>query len=361
MPTTTAGKSLRDMLARGEQKGQGMIAALAGDRYERATPGTLYALYDLDAMPPTFDIASFLFLAELERRRAGLGRIHLVIVPGRNLQPQNEAEEALPDEARQRRVDTILVPVSRLLPSCTGLTLCANRKDAARFRFAASVPVFPASATPTFPLAPDQSLINALDLSADTVFPILTAPDQERHAVRTWLDGRIGDRLPVVVSLRESPFMPARNSAVDQWIAFARRLDETRFAPVFVRDTERALEPPTNGLEAFPIFEAASWNIALRMALYEAAYVNLAVMHGAMELCWFNGACRYAAFMPVGTSPQTSPEFLGSRGFVEGQSLPFAQPWQKLIWRPQKLAEIETAFSSIVQCIEGFSSDSEKT
>lgn len=345
------------MLAHGEQKGQAMIAALAGDRQGRAMPNTLYALYDLDVMPPTFDIASFLFLAELERRRSHLERIHLVIIPGRNLEPQNEAEEALPGSARHRRIDSILIPVARLLPSCTGLTLCTDRSDAARFRFATPVPVFPQGATPTFPLAPDQSLVNADALARNDVFPILSAPESERKAVRTWLAGRVGERLPIVLSLRESPFMPARNSDIDAWLAFARGLDGTRYAPVFVRDTDRALETPSNGLEAFPVFEAASWNIALRMALYEAAHVNMAVMHGAMELCWFNGACRYAAFLPVGTSPQTSPEFLGSRGFAEGRSLPFARPWQRLVWKPQTLAHIEDAFSSIIQCIEENSSE----
>jgi len=356
MPTTGPGKLIRNVLATCEsiahrlaalptQKAKGIQTGMTKDR-------TLFAFYDLDIMPPTFDVASFLFLAELERRKQGLERIRFIVVPGRNLEPQNEAEKSVPQAMRNMRVNTILFPVSRLLPSCSGVTLCATRAEAADLRFGSASAVFPADASPTFPRAPDQSVINDPVLAAEEVFPILCAPKPERIAVATWLRARIGERLPIVITLRESRFMPARNSDVEEWIQFADGLDQTRFAPVFVRDTERALEVPDQGLERFPVFEAASWSVPLRMALYEAAHLNLAVMHGAMELCWFNANCRYAAFMPVGTSPQTSPEFLRSRGFVNGRSLPFAKPWQKLVWRPQHHRDVAEIFSELIQAIE---------
>lgn len=359
MPTTGPGKLLRNVLSACEARGRRIVAPLVrqtrGDRNGMMKDRTLFAFYDLDVMPPTFDVASFLFLAELERRRQGLDRIHFIVVPGRNLEPQNEAEKSVSDVMRQMRVGTILFPVSRLLASCRGVTVCATREEASSLRFGRASAIFPADASPTFPRAPDQSLINDPALANMEVFPILSAPESERIAVDTWLRARIGDRLPIVITLRESGFMPARNSNVDAWVRFADTLDQTRYAPIFVRDTERALDVPGQGLERFPVFEAVSWNVPLRMALYEAAHVNLAVMHGAMELCWFNEACRYAAFMPVGTSPQTSPEFLGSRGFADGRSLPFAKPWQKLVWRPQEHSDIADVFSQLLQDIDGAS------
>ncbi|MEM8811177.1 MAG: hypothetical protein AAGF59_01065 [Pseudomonadota bacterium] len=347
MPSTAPGRMVRDVLAAGETASASFMSSLGGGG-GLGSDRSLIALYDLDVMPPTFDVASFLFLAEQERRRSGCSAIHLVVIPGRNLEPQNAAEAAVPDSMRQMRVNSIVIPVSRLLASCAGLTLCATRADASRLRFAEGAVVFPAKATPTFPVAPDQSLINREPLSNADAFPLFRAPEPELQAVSTWLGDRIGQKRPVVISLRESRFMPARNSDVGEWIAFADQLAGTDYAPVFVRDTERALERPSGGLERFPVFEAASWNVALRMALYETAFVNLAVMHGAMELCWFNDRCRYAAFMPVGTSPQTSPEFLGSRGFAEGRSLPFAGPDQKLVWQPQNRDEIRAAFDTFL-------------
>lgn len=355
MPTTRPGKLVRNLLSSCESAGHSLATATIrakGDQNGMMKDRTLFAFYDLDVMPPTFDVASFLFLAELERRKKGLERIHFVIVPGRNLEPQNEAEKSVPNAMRQMRVGTILFPVSRLLPTCTGVTLCGTRAEASDLRFGGASAIFPADASPTFPRAPDQSLINDPALASEDIFPILCAPEPERIAVDTWLRVRIGERLPIVITLRESGFMPARNSDLQEWIRFADGLDQTRYAPVFVRDTERALEAPEHGLERFPVFEAVSWNVPLRMALYEAAHVNLAVMHGAMELCWFNAACRYAAFMPVGTSPQTSPEFLGARGFVNGHSLPFAKPWQKLVWRPQKQSDIASTFTELLQNID---------
>lgn len=351
IPTTRPGRMLRNACASCETMGHTAMAALTGGGRRAVRQDTLHAFYDLDVMPPTFDVASFLFLAELDRRERGLGDIHLVIVPGRNLQPQNEAERSVPDEMRRMRVNTILFPVSQLLPSCAGVTLCADRSQAASLRFAGGA-VFPREATLAFPVAPDQSRINDPGLAAADPFPMLRAGEPERAAARRWLAERIGERHAVVISLRESPFMPARNSDLAEWIGFADGLDAQRYAAVFVRDTERSLELPAGGLERFPVFEAASWNVGLRMALYEEAFANLAIMHGAMELCWFNDSCRYAAFVPVGTSPQTSPEFLGSRGFREGQSLPFARPWQKLVWQPEEAATIARVFAELVSDIE---------
>jgi len=356
MPTTAPGKLVRNLLSTFESAGYRLATLFAkrakGDQNGMTKDRTLFAFYDLDIMPPTFDVASFLFLAELERRERGLERIHFIVVPGRNLEPQNEAEKSVPHAMRQMRVGTILFPVSRLLPTCAGVTLCATRKEAADLRFGGASAIFPLDTSPTFPRAPDQSLINDPELASADIFPVFCAPAPERLAVDTWLRARVGERLPIVISLRESSFMPARNSDIREWIRFADGLDQSRFAPIFVRDTERALEVPSEGMERFPVFEAVSWNVPLRMALYEAAHVNLAVMHGAMELCWFNAACRYAAFMPVGTSPQTSPEFLGGRGFVDGCSLPFAKPWQKLVWRPQKQSDIADTFAELLRIID---------
>ena len=90
----------------------------------------------------------------------------------------------------------------------------------------------------------------------------------------------------------------------------------------------------------------------LRAALYEAAWVNMGSMHGAFELCWYDAACRYAALLAVGTSPQTEPSFLAARGFRQGRSLPFARSSQRLEWRPDTLADIEASFATVVASIE---------
>jgi hypothetical protein len=352
VPSTAPGRAVRNTLARIEDAARRWRTG-AGVRHAEVEH-TLYAFYDLEVLPATYDIATFLALAELERRRRALARIHVVIVPPREAaRSEGLAADTMPAEARDQRVLGILLPVLRLSASCRGQTVCATRAEAAAWRFHVARHVFPADYSPSFPTSPDFSAIRRPQLTSAAVFPLLRAQPRERSAMAAALRGRIGDRAAVVISLREQGSNAARNSRTAEWVAFADGLDAARFAAVFVRDTERALEAPAQGLERHVVLDAASYNAGLRMAVYELAYVNLAIMHGAMELCWFNEACRYVAFMPVGTSPQTTPEFLAARGFREGQSLPFARPWQRLCWLPDEHANIDVAFAEMRRVIDG--------
>lgn len=313
--------------------------------------GTLYAFYDLEVLPPTYDIASFLAMAEVERRRMGLDRIHVVLVPGRQSEDATVAEDGMLPGSRSTRIVGILLPILRLFSRCSGQTLCGSRAEAAALCFGVATHVFPKNYNPRVPSSPDFALVRNAEATRG-LLPLFAAPSYEKALLKRALEARIGDRKSVVISLREYGFMPRRNAQLDQWLAFADSLDPTRYAAVFVRDTERALELPPSELSRHAVLEAPSWNLGLRMALYELAYLNMGAMHGAFELCWFNADCRYVAFLTVGTSPQTSAEFLQLRGFVPGQSLPFARPWQKLVWEPDALANIERAFADMVATIE---------
>ncbi len=343
-PVTAPGRVVRNTLAAIEAALRWPIRHLRRDP-NPLIADTLYAFYDLEVMPLTYDIASFLALADLERKRLNLSRLHVIVVPAADPHRSLVDRGWRPPESNDQRILGILLPVLHLAASCRGQTLCATRAEAASWRFDIATHVFPAAYSPSFPVSANFSAIWQPTLSSEEVFPLLRAGAVERGAIETALQARIGARAAVVISLRESSFMPLRNSNIEAWIAFADSLDPERFAPVFVRDTDHAFEHAPPGLARHLTFEAASWNTALRMALYETAYVNLAIMHGPMELCWYNAACRYVAFLPVGTSPQTTPEFLASRGFRPGQSLPFARPWQRLAWMPDDSRNIESEFA----------------
>ena len=84
-PTTAPGRLLH-RLARNATT---LAAALPRRLHALAVPKpedaarTLFAFYDLQVSPITFDFLWFLVGADLERRRRGLEAVHVVIVPGR--------------------------------------------------------------------------------------------------------------------------------------------------------------------------------------------------------------------------------------------------------------------------------------
>ena len=103
--------------------------------------------------------------------------------------------------------------------------------------------------------------------------------------------------------------------------------------PVFVPDLEQTLNGQTQELQGFMVLGEAAWNLGLRMALYERAYISMGVNTGPMGLCWLNARTHYATLkMAPADVPQTAPAFYRELGFEPGRSLPFAKPTQELVW-----------------------------
>src|SRR6266498_2251635 len=122
-PSTRIGQTMH-LFAR---RGLGAVAAIpralrrsvAAD-YPHAHE-VLFAFYDLQVAPVTFDFLWFLAAADLERRRLGLKSVHVVIVPGRHdgvRRERDDYELVIDATARQARVQNILIQACRVLPSC---------------------------------------------------------------------------------------------------------------------------------------------------------------------------------------------------------------------------------------------------
>lgn len=354
IPTSDPSRFVRDCLAAMQTFGLAVRSHLG----RMAVPATahretLFFFYDLDVAPITFDIVSQLVLAELERRRRGLATIHAVLVPGRRLVEEEAIyQQAVGPEQRRARLDGILLPALRLLPQCTGLTLCSSRAEAMELRATIARNVFPPDYTPSFPQIVPHRMVRDRARAGETVFPMLSAAPAAKQTVRRFLELRIGNRKPVVITLRQYAYMTGRNSRMSEWLAFADNLNHDRFAAVIVRDTEQAADIPAPGLERHTLCDAAAWTLDLRMALYEMAYLNLATMHGPMELCWYNERCRYGVFIEVDSAPQTSRASLKENGFDLGQPLPFAKPWQRWYWEPDRLPGITRAFNELSALID---------
>jgi hypothetical protein len=325
---------------------------------------TLYFFFDLQICPVAYDIAIFLGAAELERRRLGLECVHVVIVPGRNDGLKLELPDynaVVDDDARRWRLHNLVIPAFALLPSCTGYTVCASRAQAAALYSLYGRHVFPASWRPTFPTLPLTRAVRDASRAGETVFPLLAAPAGALKYAGQFIAAHVRHRRMVVITLRQYAYTPARNSNAAEWVAFADGLDRERFAVVFVLDTNVALDVPPPGIERHLVFHPASWSVPLRMALYQRAFLSMATMHGPIELCCHNEACRYLVFYAVNSAPLTSEEHLRGDGFEIGEQLPFAKPWQRWIWKRDDLEVIRAEFDRFVPELEALDNIGDNT
>ena len=325
----------------------------------RGDPGytrTLLAFYDLKVAPVTFDFLWFLVGAELARRAARADKVHVVIVPGPHDRVRRETDDyeaAVTAEARWLRVFNIIIPATALLPNASGLTLAGTRAEATRLRNIAKH-VYPQEYEPSFPIyaLPADSLDRYRD--GETDIAVLRAPRAALDAIDRGLAARLNARRLVVLTIRRYDFMEARNSCLAEWTSFARGLNADEWLPVIVPDTNQTLDLPHPDLKGIEVFNEAAWNLPLRMALYQRAYINLGVNGGPMGLCWLNAETRYVTFRMLTPSvPQTTPEYMRSLGFEPGRSLPFATAFQRWLWdEPDQTSVIRREFDLMVATIQ---------
>ena len=356
-PTTRIGQIIH-LFAR---RGLGAVAAIprafrrsVAAEYPDARD-VLFAFYDLQVAPVTFDFLWFLAAADLQRRRLGLRSVHVVIVPGSQDGLRREREDydvVIDAKARQARIQNILIQACRVLPSYAGLTVASSRSEAAFLRSVLARHVLPVDYEPALPVFPGpQSCLDAAR-NGESGIACLRAPEEELRAVDAWTKAHAGSRRVVTITLRRYGYMPRRNSNLRAWVAFARGLDLTRYCPVFVPDTNDTIEGLPKELRDFLVFPEAAWNIPLRMAIYERAFINLGVNNGPMGLAWLNARVCYATLkIETADVPQSSLKFIRSFGFEPGKSLPFATPLQEWVWEDDTEEVITKTFRRLTERI----------
>jgi hypothetical protein len=307
----------------------------------------LQFFYDLATSPVTFDFASYLAAAEVERRLRGLSAIHVIFVLGPKAGVRRELpdyEAAIDVPTRHARVRNILVPLLAFLPSVKSYAVC-SREQAESLIGADRSRIYPSDYRVFLPRQPAKKEIFEHARSGLSIWPMLRATDAGKRFVAEFLAREVQDRKPVVITLRNYDYSPERNSRNADWIAFADSLDPAVFVPIFVHDTETAMRRAPADFGRHVACHAASWSLEIRMALYEAAWLNMALMHGPMELCWYNEQARYVLFMTVGTAAINTEASLIANGHRLGIDLEFAKPYQRIVWKRDDLPALRDAFA----------------
>lgn len=255
------------------------------------------AVYDLAVSPPTYEITTFLAEAEKCRLALGFEAIDVVFQPGPkagfrddNLPPDNIERESM--------LWRVCVPCTKLLPSLRNVLILRER----------------AQITAYFPENYDSS-------SPKSHYGLkyfkngLRCLRATESAVRE--NKRLMQNIPyVTITMREAEYWPTRNSDRQAWGEVAEYLKKIGYRPIFIPDTHgRPIEGYDNSL-------IASWDVDLRMALYQGATLNLGASNGPMTLCMVGGL-PYIIFKVVtgDNSPATKLGFLQLHGIQHGDDI----------------------------------------
>jgi hypothetical protein len=307
---------------------------------------TLYCVLDLEYCSVTFDTVSRLAACDLHRHRLGYTHIHPIIVPGKLdgvREEMPEYQSVVSVSERIWRIENMIVPIFHLLPSCKSYTKLENRSDIKHF-LKDKASVLPSIYSLTFPCALSNNVTQNLKKTSQTVADCFRARAEEIQQIKKYINNTSGKRKTIIISLRQYDYMKERNSNLESWIAFASYLQKNNYSPIFVPDIDLAKKGIPEKMKQFPICLEASYKIETRMALYQEAWLNMAIAHGPMELCWYNKKCKYALFVKPSSSPQMQARALKRNGLVLNEQPIFAAAYQKWVWGKDDLNIIKKVF-----------------
>ncbi len=315
---------------------------------------TLLAVYDTLVEPTTYDVLFFLLRAELERRRVGADRIHVLFVgaDGGETREEMAAYRAVVSESSQRdRIINMLIPAAWQLPTVAAVSFNGDRAAVDRM-VAKWMPnrLFPTrfSAVLTRQTIMDcyAEVLKGTDGQSDLA--AFRATESSRNYVRRWLAGHGVEGAFVAITLRTYGYNQARNSDLEAWRAAAHYFSERGYTPVIVPDTESLADGMPDELAGLLCMPEASWNVGIRLALYEQAFVNLGVCCGPLFLGLLDSKCRVLMFKIVTSGvSQNEEDYIRRQGFVIGGQIPFNTPFQRRVWR-------DDSFETIVEEFEAF-------
>ena len=341
-PSNKFGKTVIDFLLMAKKRIPSLAAKVIED-------DLLYGIYDLDVCDLTYVMGMCLVDFEMEARRKNKQGFIVVIVPSSldsNL-GWKEYDSVIDNNSKLWRFQNIVLPLTFLSPYCRGVYVLPRRSDA--IAFAKTHDVYPDLYDGINLRKGDINDLIYRKLDRPGLFEGLKANIQGLKYVKDWLHAKGVQPLVVTITMRDSPFETGRNSDTKAWSSFTRYLLAAGYSPVVIPDTDNAFCEKL-GFEGVTFFTECAWNMGLRMALYETAYLNFFVPNGCVVLTMFNPRCSYIAMnqLPKG-SPVMNEEVYKKNNHVIGDNYKFANQRQRLCFKPDTYENIRTEFDRFVK------------
>jgi len=307
---------------------------------ESVNDKTLYFIYDLRVNPLNYEFVVSLCHADVERLRLQCESIYVVIVKPEGHELFDLSRTAIKNTGNGLESDNdwflnnVLTPSCALLPSINAVSVIPLHEIQAFLESKNTVGRFPAEYRHNHPVELKSTHFIFGEHSTDAAFHQLpiTASSAAIKFVKQWLAKKsLQGKKVVVITLREAMYQTERNSVATVWRCFAEKIIEEGYTPVFVRDT--FADFVDDDYENFPVFHEACWNIMLRVALYELAFLNMIVNTGPAVFCVLNNRVRYLLFNHLATEGYVGSEkYHRESGSRIGSQYIAKKSYQQAVW-----------------------------
>ena len=304
-------------------------------------------VWDFNNKPATFDFAPFLAHAETFARNNGKETlfVYFVMNKGNESLGENSYDDIVDKDSQKWRFNNIIIPLVNVYPACVGYSVLSKGASITPYLEAKSV--FPEGYSDSFdPPISDSEIYDALELNIFTGFKPST---QSLRYIKKWHQSK-GIKTPIVcITLRQYDYDKSRNSDIAAWVQFAAWVFERGYTPVFIPDTDACWES-SELIDKYHVFNEGCWNLELRLALYELAYVNYFYCNGCAYLATLSRTIRYIVMMPtIEGSLQSGPHVNEAYGWSEDQRREkFAEDYQFLSFKTDSFENIRDEFLEFI-------------
>lgn len=262
------------------------------------------ACYDLNQSPATYDFVHWLVAVERARQARGETDLHIVFVQGERA--RSERDFSFSPDRKAWRLQHLLVPLCRLLPSVTSYEVGQTGVQDISYHPSGYQGVY---------FKPTEAAQDLMAAWCRTSKPIVT------------------------ISIRQSDFQLPRNSNRAEWRIMADWLDSQGYHVIIVPDTEALLAnepmPEFDGLRLCP---PAAMEPDLRLALYDRAVLNLYTSSGPFALALYGGVPLYMCKVLVPGIHSCTEAVQRKLGLTPDTPL---NPYQRVSWQDDTFASIK--------------------
>lgn len=308
------------------------------------------ATYDTNQYPISWDIAFFVEAAQIMRRKIGadativniLYPIDIARLPGVGA----ESDKAVDLHGREFRISHVCGQVAQMFPNVT-VNLIKERSALNALSNSKALFNFPAEGLPHH--TEYYRMVNASPASVRG----FAASKQALRYIEEWKSTFMTTKRLICISIREYSFDVQRNSKIGEWVKFIESLDKSLYEVVIIPDSDQIATYESSPLGKYRAFWPACFDVDLRFALYETAYLNLGVNNGPITACSLDKNVKYLMFkLVVPGVPHCTEEFISWSGFPVNGSPIYGDQFQRWVWEDDDFPVILREFNAMVRLIE---------
>lgn len=317
----------------------------------------LYAFYDFQVTPCTYDCVHFISLLLEAAKQKDSSDIRVIFVPEERDNLLGTVPAYYDQSDKDWRFRQIVLPaVLSLVPNCE-VIVCKSRESAQdEIDRLDGANIYPPGYSVAKPL---PRYFHGLFVgSQPTAFHRLQASPRALEHIDRWKAEHAQAGELITITLRQCDYCLDRNSNLQAWGALARELAQSGYQVAIIPDTSKALtESELRAHFEHPkveIFDTASFHFELRHALYESSFLNLITNNGPASLLYLSKRAKFLYFKVISNGPHAAnlQEMAAKARFRPGRHWPQSQANQLFIWEDDRLPTLKRSFATYLRHIQ---------